>query len=1447
MSTKNEAPLPQNGELPSSQSDEVTGRRVEARDVEPQRLVHSQSKSLSAANLSPLPVRAKLLRPEDVEEDTQDVDTLSSYVWSEQDSEDVLESAEKGESKEDAPVERPSWANKMEYLLAQAGFSVGLGTIWRFPYLCFHNGGGSFLIIYILMLFLVGVPLLFLEMAAGQRLRQGSIGVWKVISPWIGGVGYASFTVCIIVASYNSVLMAWSLFYLIQSFQSPLPWALCPMMNSSALDPECTRTSSTTYFWYRKMLKATDEIELGGLPVLHLSLSLFATWSIICISMIKGLRSTGKMLYVSVLLPYIILFCLLIRSLLLEGAYFGLKSLLATKATALYSMEVWRRTGNQLFLSTGPGFGSFTAISSYIPRSNNCVTDAFAVALLNLAASMTATLVVFAIMGHLATVDTKKCYLKNADTVVKLAATGVLPPEALPPDSLYQDPSAIYMKWIQGLPTEIKNKVMEGPGVAFVAFTDLISVFSGPTFWSIIIFLMLANLGLSTMIGIMQGIITPLQDTFSALRRHANLLTVGVCMSMFLGSLIFARPSGSYLVNLLDDYWASLPLFFIVIVENVAMAWIYGARRFLADVIVMLGHALSPVYRWLWSCLSPVVMLILFVTTLIHLCVKSITYVAWDSSISDEVIRVYPRWTNVLLVVLIITTILPIPAYFLYILMKVAFPVSKTQSPSAGIHSDRTDVSWLRTSGCCRRLCSASPGSPREFGACKERAMEPYEESSDVTVDEPSPKLCPSSSLSWMFKAKGVRAARVQNYFTQSKRTGTVLTSIAFSVGMGSLWRFPYLCHRNGGGSFILIYFLMLLFLGIPLLYMEMMIGQWLRVDNIRVWKRLVPWLGGLSYVSILACMLVSCYNSAITSWSIFYLGNAFHPTLPWDSCPLLKNSSGPGFSCLQTVPHQHFWYHSALQASGHIEDELQALVLTLSLGIFTTWIFLSFILVTGIKIWMSMLTFQVLLLYIFLLCFFIRGLFLEGAASSLSRMVTTELSALASLDLWRQAGGHILYSLGLGTGTVITFSSYKAGSDSCVRVASFVALVSLLTSLLATSIIFLVLGFWASTSGPACVEKNVSNLMELVSMGVLPRDASPPEDLSTCPLKFLAWVASLPQHLQPQVVHRAPPCSVKKQTEKLMEGPGLAYAAFSQVVSLFPGASFWAIVFFLALLTTGLGPLMRLLQSVVLPLQNSVPVFARHPKLAPVIVCSGGLLGSLAFGSRAGSYLVSLVDDHLVPLTLVVVVTFQNMALVCIYGARRAREEISMELGYQLRHSLTFLWGYVTLPGLLALLCVCLIQLHQPGAATYVAWNSSSSQEARQPYPRSTLGWATCLSVLTLLPLPVQPLYHWWNHQDPAVADACNKPLSKKKPALPPKPEPLPWAKLQGDSLSLGSQDKIYESSSFSLPLVTSAFSMVSSNLALSRQASPALPAAESSSGQRAEAPEGEEEAPAP
>ncbi|GAB5581788.1 orphan sodium- and chloride-dependent neurotransmitter transporter NTT5-like isoform X1 [Prionailurus iriomotensis] len=697
--------------------------------------------------------------------------------------------------------------------------------------------------------------------------------------------------------------------------------------------------------------------------------------------------------------------------------------------------------------------------------------------------------------------------------------------------------------------------------------------------------------------------------------------------------------------------------------------------------------------------------------------------------------------------------------------------------------------------------------------------MESLEE---ISEEEPPKGPRTSSFLSGKLTAKEILATKTQNYFAETKRTEDILMQVAFSIGLGSIWRFPYLCQRNGGGSFILMYFFMLLSFGIPLLYMEMIMGHWLRVDNIRVWKQLVPWLGGIGYASILVCILVSLYNSVIITWSLSYLANSFDNSLPWNQCPLVKT----------TNVTEYFWYHTTLSASGHIEEGVDALVLHLTLGIFAAWFLLFLTMITGLKISMQILIFSVFLLYILLLCFLIRSLFLEGAVASLRRMVTTELSSWASLDLWRQAGGHVVYSLGLGLGTTINFSS-KAGGNSYIQVASLVALVNLVTSLLLTSIIFTVLEFWATTSGHTCVEKkgfwrrgrsaretreqaeelrlvlwfqdlwphwscvrrqtqniysyypahfnpnndnikdirSVSKLISLIKKGVLPQDAKPPEDILLLPaLDYLDWISNLPQHLQYPVIHFSPSCSIMTQKDKFMEGPGLAFAAFSQAISLFPGASLWAILFFLALVIMGLSTLMSILEGIVCPLQNSFSLFRRYPKLLSVLICLGGFLGSLVFTSHAGSYIMSLFDDCLVPLTLIVIVAFQNVALAWIYGARRFREEMFSKLGHLLWSFFTFLWRYVTLPGLLALFTICLTQLHRRVPSYYIAWNSSMSQEVKQPYLQSTLSWVTFLSILTFLPIPVQPLHHWWHLEDHIAFDPFEKLQSKKMPLVPPK-----------------------------------------------------------------------------
>ncbi|XP_031242444.1 orphan sodium- and chloride-dependent neurotransmitter transporter NTT5-like isoform X3 [Mastomys coucha] len=672
-----------------------------------------------------------------------------------------------------------------------------------------------------------------------------------------------------------------------------------------------------------------------------------------------------------------------------------------------------------------------------------------------------------------------------------------------------------------------------------------------------------------------------------------------------------------------------------------------------------------------------------------------------------------------------------------------------------------------------------------EFPEPKEEE-EPMEEKHTASKKSTKP-----TSLSWGFKTREIPMMKIPNHF-HAKKTENILILAAFSIGLGSTWRFPYLCHQNGGGSFLLIYVTLLLLLGIPLMYMEMVIGQWLRMDNIQAWRYLVPWLSGVGYSSMLACVLVVLYNSALVSWSLFYLGQSFDYPLPWQHCPLVENLSVAGSNCLWSEPHQHFWYHTILRASNQIEEGIEVLVLNVTLCLLATWIFLYVTMVIRIKISVLMMIFSILLPNILLFCFFIRTLFLSGVKAGLWRLVTTEVSILASLDAWRQAGGHVLYSLGLGMGTILTFSSYQTRSENYIKWASFVAMVNLMTSLLSSSVTFLVLGFWATSSGSVCVEsRSVNTLLNLIANGELPPAAWPPKDIiHKPPLEYLHWINKLPSNLQSEIIYLTLHCSILIEKEEIMEGPGLAYVAFSQAISVFPGSSFWAIIFFMSLAIMGLGTMVTLLEGIVLPLQQSVSALARHPKLVPVLVCSGGFLCSLVFSSRPGSYVVFLFDDHLVPMLLLIIVVLQNLSLAWVYGVKRFRADIFSQLGRLVWAPFTFLWSYVTLPMLLALLTIYFLNLYHSKPLYYVSWNDSMSQEVKRPYEKIALGWVTFLSVLALLPIPLYPLQHWWYLDDQNICETLEKPLSSKK-TVPVPNRVTQWPMHPIRKLTLRNQEK--------------------------------------------------------
>uniref|UniRef100_A0A671LIB5 Transporter n=2 Tax=Sinocyclocheilus TaxID=75365 RepID=A0A671LIB5_9TELE len=599
---------------------------------------------------------------------------------------------------------RDGWDSKVEYFLAQVGFSVGLGNVWRFPYLCHQNGGGAFILLYVLLMVLVGVPLFFMELAAGQSIRQGSIGVWRHISPKLVGIGYSSCVVCFFVALYYNVIIGWSIFYLGSSFQYPLPWENCPTEGNSTVK-ECAASSPTAYFWYRKALDITDSIDETGEFNPIITGCLLAAWVIV--------------MYFSSVFPYVVLLCFLIRGVTLDGASEGIKFMFYPRLEIWADVQVWRQAATQVFFALGLGFGSVIAYSSYNPRNNNCHRDAFTVSGVNFMTSVLATLVVFAVLGFRAKTIATECVKRNVKAVFEAMSSTQLPDLLINASDVESITLNEYEDWyrIQGqqlnipgynitacsLEDELKQGV-EGTGLAFIAFTEAMTLFPGSPFWSALFFLMLLSLGLSTMFGTMAGILTPLTDTFKTLRNHKFLFTACSCAVGFLIGLTFTQRCGNYFVTMFDDYSATLPLIIVVIFQTLSVAWVYGADRFLEDLKRMLDRPVPVVYKYLWKYVCPAAMLGLLGASLLKMILERPTYTAWNREKASKENLPYPGWALAVLSTLIIVAFLPVPIGFIHSLLLERLGQSPADTeagyvPCATTDIDLTPLSTLPPSG----------------------------------------------------------------------------------------------------------------------------------------------------------------------------------------------------------------------------------------------------------------------------------------------------------------------------------------------------------------------------------------------------------------------------------------------------------------------------------------------------------------------------------------------------------------------------------------------------------------------------------------------------------------------------------------------------------------------------------------------------------------------------
>ncbi|XP_035494813.1 sodium- and chloride-dependent GABA transporter 1 isoform X2 [Scophthalmus maximus] len=460
-----------------------------------------------------------------------------------------------------AAAPRPTWSGRLDFVLASVGYAVGLGNVWRFPYLCYSSGGGAFLIPYLTMVLLCGIPLLFMEFAIGQYTRLGPVHALAKICPLLKGVGLATVVISFVFSTYYNVLMSWALYYLFNSFGGTLPWKSCNNTwnvvgnCSSGFPGNATHLKSASQqFFDHRLLEKTNGIEEAGGIRWELFGYLIIAWVIVYLCIFKGVKSTGK----------------------LPGAKNGILFFVTPVWSKLFEVKVWVKASAQVFNSIGIAFGSMISMASYNKFNNNILRDALIVSVTNSFTSILAGFVIFSAIG--------------------------------------------YMAHIHNLPVD--NIATDGPGLVFVVYPEVLSTMPISQLWAPLFFLMLLCLGLDSQFATVDVAVAFLKDEFGAkilpFLKREELLTLAVCVFCFALGIPHITKGGIYVFQLMDHYTAVVSLVLLAFFEVIAVCWIFGVRRLSLMIKKMQGKTPNIYFRVCWMLLSPLLVLCILISSLVQ-------------------------------------------------------------------------------------------------------------------------------------------------------------------------------------------------------------------------------------------------------------------------------------------------------------------------------------------------------------------------------------------------------------------------------------------------------------------------------------------------------------------------------------------------------------------------------------------------------------------------------------------------------------------------------------------------------------------------------------------------------------------------------------------------------------------------------------------------------------
>lgn len=569
-------------------------------------------------------VRETLL-DNDEEKNTKPILGKQSYFARKMQNFFVYENAEIAENDTSGSDDnRMRWDSYAEYFLSIIGFVIDLGNVWRFPTVCYMNGGGAFLVPFFICLFLIGMPCMYLELAVGQYFQLGNVSIWAKLSPYMKGIGYSVILINVLMLSYYNTLQAYAFYYLVNSFRfSGVPWSSCDQpwstdqcqksltFNQSDISNGSDVYLASSEFFRRKVLgvhHSTGFDDLVGMKFDLLACLLF----IFCLTtfcLIGGIKTSGKAVYITALLPYVCLIVLITQSLTLDGAWNGL-AYLKPNFSRLYEIEVWLAAAIQIFFSLGPGFGVLITYASYTPKSTRIRNVTLSCAVVNCVTSLMYGLVVFSGLGYMA----------------------------------------------KRLNVEIDYFLQDGIGLVFIVYPEILATFKYAGLFAIVFFVMLILLGMDSAFGGMEGLYTGVIDEFAICKRNPFKTRMAISIIPFITALPTVTYGGIYSVQWLDRFAISPAIIIIVLVEVITVCWIYGSDRFHQNIKSMNGSIPYINWRISWKYIVPILLAAIIIFDAIMF-----TPMSYGSYI-------YPMWSNWLGYFTNFIVLLPIPFFALYTL-----------------------------------------------------------------------------------------------------------------------------------------------------------------------------------------------------------------------------------------------------------------------------------------------------------------------------------------------------------------------------------------------------------------------------------------------------------------------------------------------------------------------------------------------------------------------------------------------------------------------------------------------------------------------------------------------------------------------------------------------------------------------------------------------------------